>query len=493
LEDCDKYCTLCIDEMSLKAYLNYDSKTDEVIGLEDLGNEKRVKPACNAIVGMLRGIRNSWKQPLFFNLVYTQCLFIKIKNMIIECIRKVKEIGFHIVCVAVVSDMGSNFVQLTKSLEVSTENSSFEIDGETYFYIFDVPHLLKATRNNLMNNVFSMNDKLTSWKHVEAIYKIGKTMRNQPAPKLTENHIRPNNFARMKVKFATQVISMTVATSIELMVSLKALQEDALVTSDFICNFDYLFDMCNSSTVISSKKHKKAFTGSDFQLNFLNKMMTMISTLKVYKQLNDGLKDVTNSLSFINGWLITIRSIQEIWKKLKNVGFDFLLTRRLNQDCLENFFDAFRSLNGNALNPTPLQFLNSFKKLFFIHYSNLGNTGNCLDDYNTILTNFSNIESVIIPTISFFDNQNESKFLQKVLFNDIQETEISKITEENVFIFVCGYLLKKCLKYIIVIFILNLELYSIETQFIYITEPTVAHKIIFSIICVWLQTNLLFM
>jgi len=50
LEDCDKYCTLCIDEMFLKAYLNYDSKTDEVIGLEDLGNEKRVKPVCNAIV-----------------------------------------------------------------------------------------------------------------------------------------------------------------------------------------------------------------------------------------------------------------------------------------------------------------------------------------------------------------------------------------------------------------------------------------------------------
>jgi len=364
--------------------------------------------------------------------------------MIIECIRKVKEIGFHIV--AVVSDMGSNFVQLTKSLEVNMENSSFEIDGETYFYIFDVPHLLKATRNNLMNNVFSINDKLTSWKHVEAVYEIGKTMRNHPAPKLTENHIRPNNFARMKVKFATQVISMTVATSIELMVTLKALEEDALVTSDFIRNFDNLFDMCNSSTVISSKEHKKAFTGSDFQLNFLNKMMTMISTLKVYKQLNDGLKDLTNSLSFKNGWIITIRSIQEIWKKLKNVGFDFLLTRRLNQDCLENFFGAIRSLNGNALNPTPLQFLNSFKKLFFINYSNLGNTGNCLDDYDTILTNFSNIESVIIPTISFFDNQNQSNFLQKVLFNDIQETEISKITEENVFIFVCGYLLKKCLK-----------------------------------------------
>jgi len=58
----------------------------------------------------------------------------------------------------------------------------------------------------------------------------------------------------------------------------------------------------------------------------------MISILKAYKQRNDGLKDLMNSLSFKNGWIIIIRSIQEIWKKLKNVGFDFLLMRRLNQD-----------------------------------------------------------------------------------------------------------------------------------------------------------------
>jgi len=71
----------------------------------------------------------------------------------------------------------------------------------------------------------------------------------------------------MKVKFATQVISVTVATSIELMVTLKVLEEDALVTSDFIRNFDYLFDMCNSLTVISSKEHKKAY-GIGFSTKF---------------------------------------------------------------------------------------------------------------------------------------------------------------------------------------------------------------------------------
>ena len=34
----DKICFLCIDEASLKCNLSYDTKKDEVIGLEDLGN-----------------------------------------------------------------------------------------------------------------------------------------------------------------------------------------------------------------------------------------------------------------------------------------------------------------------------------------------------------------------------------------------------------------------------------------------------------------------
>jgi len=98
--------------------------------------------------------------------------------------------------------------------------------------------------------------------------------------------------------------------------------------------------------------------------------------------------------------------------------------------------------------------------------------------------------------MSFLDNQNQSNFLQEVLFNDIQETEISKIIEENVFTFVCGYLLKKCLK---IHYCDICEDYSksgtlLNQNIIYsYYRATIAHKIILSVICVWLQTNLLFM
>lgn len=59
LEEINKYCVICIDEMSLKANLFYNSTRDKVIGFEDLGldniNDLHL-PACNAAVILIRGI-----------------------------------------------------------------------------------------------------------------------------------------------------------------------------------------------------------------------------------------------------------------------------------------------------------------------------------------------------------------------------------------------------------------------------------------------------
>ena len=58
-------CAVVIDEMALKHGLHYDSINDEVVGLEDYGHLGRTKNgADHALVIMLRGIVNHWKQPI---------------------------------------------------------------------------------------------------------------------------------------------------------------------------------------------------------------------------------------------------------------------------------------------------------------------------------------------------------------------------------------------------------------------------------------------
>nr|CAI5854104.1 unnamed protein product [Callosobruchus analis] len=91
----------------------------------------------------------------------------------------------------------------------------FKILGGKEIYYVDPPHLIKTTRNNLLFNEFRWNDNRISWKFIGQFYEKDKHLRNRLCPKLTRAHIAPTNFEKIKVKYATQVLSATVAASLE--------------------------------------------------------------------------------------------------------------------------------------------------------------------------------------------------------------------------------------------------------------------------------------
>ena len=115
----------------------------------------------------------------------------------------------------------------------------------------------------------------------------------------------------------------------------------------------------------SNNSNKEAYTNSNEEITFLTETIQLLESLKVIRK--DG-KDVTKLIKSINCWIISINSVLQLWNDLQqsSVPVKYLLTRRLNQDSLENFFGAVRKQSGNAFNPTPIQFYNTFKKLFAI-------------------------------------------------------------------------------------------------------------------------------
>lgn len=120
----DKLCVLCVDEMNIKANIFYDRGKDTVIGLEDCGNSEKVfKPAKTATVLMLRGIRSNWKQPLSYFFYNTTCPGAALKKIIFDAIQKLKEIG--LIVSVVISDMGSNNIQLKNLLQITPEHPYF--------------------------------------------------------------------------------------------------------------------------------------------------------------------------------------------------------------------------------------------------------------------------------------------------------------------------------------------------------------------------------
>ena len=70
----EKLCTLCMDELSLKTNLFYDVKNDRIVGLEDFGCGARTNKVANqALVRLLQSISGKWKQPLGNGLVNGGC------------------------------------------------------------------------------------------------------------------------------------------------------------------------------------------------------------------------------------------------------------------------------------------------------------------------------------------------------------------------------------------------------------------------------------
>ena len=168
-----------------------------------------------------------------------------------DAINKVEGIGLDVV--VVMSDLGSNFQILAKHLRITPEKPWFMHNQKKYYLMFDPPHLIKCIRNNLMKYTFKFGQHTATWQDIRNFYNKDKELQIRAAPKLTDKHIWPNNFAKIKVKYATQILSHTVAASICMHVSVGSLPSSAMGTAECISKFDSLFDSVNASTIHSSK------------------------------------------------------------------------------------------------------------------------------------------------------------------------------------------------------------------------------------------------
>lgn len=433
LNEINRDCTLCIDEMSLKSNLFYNLSKDEIIGFHETPSEKTYHLAQNVLVLMARGIHVNWKQPLAYFFVKSSCPVNDLKNIIFETLKRLRDIGLNVI--SIISDHGSNFFKLIKELGVSVEKPFFICENMKIFYMVDVPHLLKSTRNNFFKYTFKFDGGITNKKYLEEFYTSDKEEKFRLAPKLSSIHIFPNNFQKMKVKYAAQVFSATVCAGMNAYISFNKLPSAASKTVEFIEKMDNLFDLLNSSTFQGAKSFNRHFMGTEVQTKYLKDMLVFFESLIILK----GDQNVTKRMKFNFGWRLSISAFLGMWDMLKSKNIHRVHTRRLNQDCLENFFGKIRQQSGNCRNPTPIQFQRAFKKMFGLSYLSNSEGTNCLDEFDKILSNIT--PDVIEKCHVLISGESNFKAL-KVGTRDYTNLEIS---EKNGFIYVAGYFLKKVL------------------------------------------------
>lgn len=178
MEPCDRACVLVFDEMSIREHLSYDPSTDRIVGVEDCGESGRTENVANqAMVFIVCGILKKWKQPVSF---YFSKDGIS-ANVLVDLIREVLSACFEadLKVMATVCDLGSKQVKALKMLGSSKQDPSFKFQDQTIITLFDPPHLVKCTRNQLKLHDVHCSWKVgevlkrgvASWKHIDDTYR----------------------------------------------------------------------------------------------------------------------------------------------------------------------------------------------------------------------------------------------------------------------------------------------------------------------------------
>lgn len=256
----------------------------------------------------------------------------------------------------VVCDQSATNRSISSNLGISPDKPFFVHKTRKIYFMFDPPHLLKSLRNNLKMYNFRMGKDVVKWQYVEALFKFDMSQKIKLAPRLTEKHILLPCFSKMKVKLASQVFSHSVASAIDLLANLGKLPQEAGITAKFIAEINDLFD-CFNSRYTDSVPLRRRMTGSSDHVRILNKTLTTLSELEI-------LCGQGTRIHCVHGWQIAISALLGLWEDLRHEDVKFIMTRRLSQDRLENFFSLVRRGLGSADNPSCQKFRFAFKHAF---------------------------------------------------------------------------------------------------------------------------------
>ena len=437
----DRQCVLLFDEMSIKCSLSYNRYQDSVEGTSDFGTLGKTKLLANtALVFMVRGLAEKWKQCIGYFLSAGPVASKTLKDLTMQAVDKLTEVGLNVK--VIICDQGSNNRSfLETQLKVSVEKPYITYADRKIHIIYDPPHLLKNIRNNLKKHNFLHNNVTIDWWHIVNFYNFDKGNDIRLAPKLSDDHITLPMFTKMRVKLAAQVLSHSVAAGISTLSRLSKLPPEAKHTADFINFRDKLFNCFNSNSRRSSKPLGQAVSDNTDHLAFLKGALEYLNDLK----LPNG-----KTLPCISGWQISIKSLIELWPDLRDQHmFEFLLTNRLNQDCLENLFSIIRGKGGKRDNPDAREFRAAYRQVVFDQILLPSQGSNCEMDRDGILLSLANINmSSNVPNPSTIAKTSSPS--NEVNNNDVydvdslvlQKTHVS-LPVRNVEAYMAGYLIRK--------------------------------------------------
>ncbi|KFM75205.1 Transposable element P transposase, partial [Stegodyphus mimosarum] len=422
----ERMCVLSFDEMNVDSRICYDQAEDKIVG-----------PHRNVQVIMVRGLFASWKQPIYFDFD-TQMTAELLKKTILS----LAEIGYNVV--AVVSDLGGRNRAVWSELQITHLESSFthpDNSGKRVWVFADVPHLLKLLRNHFLDDGLTLpGNKLITKEPIERLLSTDcKEVRI--CPKLSASHITVKGNERQRVYLAAQLFSNHTAQGIRY---LMPEEED---TANFFELVNNSFDILNA---------RKPVTDTVLACAYGIHEVIQERTLKKFYELCDNMRvgKTKHLLPFQKGFMMSIRSLLGLFSDMKQFGVKYLLTSKLNQDCLENLFSRIRGLGHFYDHPLPVDVKYRMRLLLLTHNDcqiSLSNTSSVAPDEeeDAFITShfFGNILPDMSEALKMLDGETE---MRDIVLDDSPLTSTSEPTADcsvQGFRYLAGYIAYRGRKY----------------------------------------------
>lgn len=248
--------------------------------------------------------------------------------------------------------------------------------------------MIKLVRNTLGDYgvLLDGNNNRIEWRFIEQLLEVQKEENLHLGNKLTGDHVDFKK-QKMKVKLAAQVLSDSVADSLDFLLKNKVQDfETCAPTIKFLRIFNKLLDILNS-TSIHSKYNKKAMCSQNFEdsSTFLMHARNYISAMK--DKFGKPILSSKRKTGFL-GLDMCIESAISMYKQFvgdDNAPLKYLPLFKTCQDHLERLFGYIRSRGGHNNNPSCKRFTSSIKRILLHKELEEGNTGNTLVLNNSMM------------------------------------------------------------------------------------------------------------
>lgn len=206
----------------------------------------------------------------------------------------------------------------------------YKVLNRVILHCYDVPHLLKVTRNNLqvknlrhcVQKRWDISDSSTrgqlqvaSWEDVVNLYEIDRCGIHRFLPKITDEHVNPVKL-KMKVCVATQVFSRTYGTVMQHCVEKKQLPAEASGTAQILVFFNDLFDSLNGSGAAQPDSLKGSINEHSVHFVFWEYALEMLSKMNFFDK-ETGERNTRSTVLY--RMMSTIRGYQEITRLCLNL------------------------------------------------------------------------------------------------------------------------------------------------------------------------------